>query len=125
MRPPPQFPVLTFARDSRLFVEVTRGLGGRLGVYLDGGSSLSRVVSPDSGGELWLLAEGEERDCVRWCIFHWLRVHPTLGELARSLRAGQVVGLLPDLAPALAVPLASVLRAPAPGRARAVSLASV
>lgn len=71
-----------------------------------GGGGVS-VVTVDADGVLWwLVTVGERTEAARWCVRHEVRWFGQLGQLVEAARVGQVVGLVPELAPWVGVPCA-------------------
>lgn len=63
------------------------------------------VVTVDADGVLWwLVSVGERPEAARWCVRHHVRWFGRLADLVDAAQLGQVVGLVPELAPWVGVP---------------------
>lgn len=77
---------------------------------LVGDSDASVFVMLDPSGALWSVAAGSRVELVRWCLLRRVLSVPTIGELVAATDGGRCVGLLPRLAPLVAVPFGSEVR---------------
>jgi len=74
-----------------------------LGAAAVGSPDVAELLMLDADGVLWLVSTGTRRQLVRWCLDSRVRYFPSVGYLVEALQADQVIGLVPSLAPFVAV----------------------
>lgn len=71
-------------------------------------ASHCELVTVDTDGALWRCGHGPRKALARMCVEGFVAVYPTLGQLVQAIQRGHVLGLLPELAPKVAVPWRSL-----------------